>query len=288
MPEFLSNLKIAKFSGNCKISYTPRNFFNTKTKPTEQSVFIENGKISKNAGMTSETMCNLNSFFRYIGSLDGKEEVSNEDLALLKKAYVNEKDAQGVYKGFITNVRYDSNAGVQTIVTKFGTIRVDFETVKEMQPGKDAVNIIKSSESCELEAYRCPAGKWTIGYGHTGKVNGKKITEGMTITPKEAEKYLQEDINEAARIVKKYVKVYLNQRQFDALVSFVFNLGEENFKTSTLLEKINDGKNAKEIGLELLRWVHSNGKVLEGLKTRRKIEYTIYTGQNPPKDYEFV
>lgn len=134
------------------------------------------------------------------------------------------------------------------------------------------LSIIKLSEGLRLEAYLCPAGVWTIGYGHT-----KGVKKGDFITLEEAEMLLREDVKDAENAVNKYVKVGINQNQFDALVSFVFNLGSGNFKTSTLLRKLNTGDYLGAAN-EFKRWNKAGGKVLNGLVKRREDEANLFIG----------
>ena len=94
--------------------------------------------------------------------------------------------------------------------------------------------LIREFEGLRLEAYKCPAGVLTIGYGHTSGVK-----EGMSITEAEAEQLLDADVESAAAQVKSAVKVELNANQLDALIDFVFNLGIGNLRSSTLLKKLN-------------------------------------------------
>lgn len=121
------------------------------------------------------------------------------------------------------------------------------------------------------QAYRDAVGVLTIGWGHTRTVK----SDDMTITRAQAEDLLRSDVSSAEAAVNKAVKVSLNQNQFDALVSFVFNLGEGNFRKSTLLKKLNNG-NYAEVPSELLRWVNAGGKPLPGLVRRRKAEATLF------------
>lgn len=134
-----------------------------------------------------------------------------------------------------------------------------------MQTSKNGIDLIKRYEGCYLKAYKCPGGVWTIGYGCT-----KNVKQGMTITKKQAIDYLMRDLVQIEKGIVHLVKVSINQNQFDALVSFVFNCGLGNFKRSTLLKKINNNDfiAASE---EFIRWNKSNGKVLKGL-TRRRLE----------------
>lgn len=139
-----------------------------------------------------------------------------------------------------------------------------------MKTSTNGINLIKKYEGCYLKAYKCPAGVWTIGYGHTGN-----IKSGMKITRKQAGAYLKKDLVTFENAVRKYVKVPINQNQFDALVSFSFNCGVGALKTSTLLKKLNK-KDYSGAANEFLRWNKSNGKVLNGLTKRRKEERKLF------------
>lgn len=144
-----------------------------------------------------------------------------------------------------------------------------------MIASKNALEIIKRFEGFEPAPYRCPAGKLTIGYGHLIK-NGESFTK---ITKEEGEDLLKRDVHFAEDAVTRLVKVLLEQYQFDALVSFVFNLGEVNFSKSTLLRKLNIGDYegaANEFG----KWILSNGVALSGLKARREAEKRLFQGGN--------
>lgn len=134
-----------------------------------------------------------------------------------------------------------------------------------------ALEIIKEFEGLRLEAYRCPSGVWTIGYGHT-----RDVHEGQKITEEEAERLLMEDYNRAATFVRQLAFRTLNENQFGACVSFVFNLGPGNFKNSTLLRKINKDPDDPTIRAEFAKWVKSNFEVLPGLVKRRAAEADLY------------
>lgn len=125
------------------------------------------------------------------------------------------------------------------------------------------VSVLKKFEGCRLKAYRCPAGVWTIGYGHTSEVR-----EGQWITQDQAESLLKEDLVEFARYINKMVTVPLNQNQFDALVCFCYNIGPGNFKGSTLLRLLNDGYYVAASN-EFPKWRKAGGRVLLGLVRRR-------------------
>ena len=140
-----------------------------------------------------------------------------------------------------------------------------------MNISEAGINLIKKFEGCRLTAYKCPAGIWTIGYGHTGS----DVYAGKTITQVEADKLLKTDLMIHCNNVSKLVKVPLNQNQFDALVSFEYNVGYGAFKDSTMLKFINTGHFALASG-QFDRWIYANKKVLQGLVNRRKCEKELF------------
>ena len=129
--------------------------------------------------------------------------------------------------------------------------------------------LIKQYEGCRLAAYRCAAGVWTIGYGHTAGIHS-----GMTITQAQADAYLRQDIAKFEGYVNNpaYVPITanFNQNQFDALVSFAFNLGAGN------LRKLCKGRTAAQIAQAMTQYCKANGKVLAGLKRRRAAEQAFF------------
>ena len=132
------------------------------------------------------------------------------------------------------------------------------------------IQLIKNFEGCVLKAYKCPAGIWTIGYGHTSGVK-----EGQTITLKQAEDYLLQDIRAYEITVNNLVNVPLNQNQFDALVSFCYNLGPNNLKNSTLIKLLNK-KDYLGAAEQFDRWIYAGGKKLPGLVKRRAAEKELF------------
>lgn len=142
-----------------------------------------------------------------------------------------------------------------------------------MKISQNGIDLIKRFEGFSPTAYLCPAGVWTIGYGHTAGVS-----EGDSIDEDTAEDFLREDLADAEGAVGKYVKVPLKQWQFDALVSFTFNLGAGNLYNSTLLKKVNRNPDDPAIRQEFGKWVHAGGRVLPGLVERRKAEADMYFG----------
>lgn len=156
-----------------------------------------------------------------------------------------------------------------------------------MNVSEKGLDLIKRFEGCKLEAYKCPAGVWTIGYGHTGV----DVHAGLKITHQEAEKLLKNDLIIHCNNVEKLVTVPLNQNQFDALVSLEFNIGYGNFSKSTILRLLN----SKDYKGAVRRFLVENAntktpeekykgsfvfdnhkKVLTGLVKRRKAEQTLF------------
>jgi GH24 family phage-related lysozyme (muramidase) len=141
------------------------------------------------------------------------------------------------------------------------------------------LNLIKAFEGVRLSAYRCPANKLTIGYGHTGLVNGEKIHIGMTITQQEADILLLQDVAKFEALVMKYNKRYKwSQNEFDALVSFAFNIGSIHQLTAF-------GTRSKEVIAEkMLLYNKCNGKVSSGLSRRRELERLRYINHKEEKE----
>lgn len=145
---------------------------------------------------------------------------------------------------------------------------------EKMGISEEGKNLIKKFEGCELEAYKCAAGVWTIGYGHI-----KTAVEGMKIDQATANELFDEEMGEYETYVNTAVTVPLSQNQFDALVSWVFNLGNGNLNASTMLKVINSGDHAG-VPAQIKRWNKAGGKVLEGLIRRREAEALLYEGKD--------
>lgn len=154
-----------------------------------------------------------------------------------------------------------------------------------MNISKIGIDLIKSFEGCYLKSYKCPAGVWTIGWGTTEPIDGKKICEGMRITQKQADDLLIKNLKSYENAVCRYVKVPVNQNEYDALVSFAYNCGCGALQKSTLLEKLNknDRKGAAD---EFLRWNKANGKELAGLTRRRVAERKLFLTQIIDENYK--
>lgn len=145
-----------------------------------------------------------------------------------------------------------------------------------MKTSEKIRNFIKNQEGLRLNAYLCPSRVWTIGWGHTGA----EVVKGLVITKEQAESYFRNDITIHENNVSRLVKVPLTQNQFDALVSFEYNVGYGNFASSTLLKLLNQ-KKYNEAAVQFTRWVYSKVKqpdgtyktvTLPGLVKRRNYE----------------
>lgn len=146
-----------------------------------------------------------------------------------------------------------------------------------MKTSQKGIDLIKSFESLELKAYRCPAGVLTIGYGHTGS----DVKPNSVINILEAEALLKKDLAVAESVVNNVNdrllhNFKLNQNQFDALVSFVYNLGSGNFDKSTLKRLVIANPRDSKIKDAFGMWIKANGRPLAGLIRRREAEANLY------------
>ena len=147
-----------------------------------------------------------------------------------------------------------------------------------MQVSDAGIELIKSFEGFRANAYPDPKSggdPWTVGYGTTKFPSARPVKKGDYVTPAQAEMYLREDVKKFANSVDALVTVPLKQCQYDALVSFVYNLGATNFRTSTLLKKLN-AKDYKGAADEFLRWVSPGSSVEAGLRRRRTAERDLF------------
>lgn len=139
------------------------------------------------------------------------------------------------------------------------------------------IDLIKSFEGFSAKPYLCPAKIPTIGYGATFYPDGKKVTmKDAPITEAKAVDLLKNMLIKFEQYVDSYCVDTVNQNQFDALVSFCYNLGPSNLKSSTLLKKVNTNPNDPTIEAEFMKWTRSSGKILKGLVRRREAESKLY------------
>lgn len=137
-----------------------------------------------------------------------------------------------------------------------------------MKTSRRGIDLIKQFEGLRLTAYKCPAGVYTIGYGHT-----RGVKRGMKITEEEASTYLAADLRNSEKAVERYDSIYhWNQNEYDALVSFTFNCGATNLRS--LLR--NGRRNRSQIAVTLPLYRKSGGKVLKGLVRRRAAEKALF------------
>lgn len=137
-----------------------------------------------------------------------------------------------------------------------------------MKTSQRGIDLIKQFEGLRLTAYKCPAGVYTIGYGHT-----RGVKRGMKITEEEASAYLAADLRNSEKAVERYDSIYhWNQNEYDALVSFTFNCGATNLRS--LLR--NGRRNRSQIAATLPLYRKANGKVLKGLERRRAAEKSLF------------
>ena len=142
-----------------------------------------------------------------------------------------------------------------------------------MKISEKGIALIKEFEGCRLTAYKCPAGKWTIGWGATGP----KIIEGLKWSQDQADSALMAHVSEFERAVSDLITVPLTQGQFDALVSFTYNLGPDRLRNSTLRKMLNGGDYAgaaKQFGL----WISKGTPAEPGLRRRREAERQLFAG----------
>jgi lysozyme len=152
---------------------------------------------------------------------------------------------------------------------------------EDLSLSRAGANLVKHFESClhprgpdRFQAYLCPAGVWTIGWGTTTE-NGHKIKSGMIWSQRQCDAAFLNDMKHFENDVRRLVKVDLTQWQFDACVSFTYNVGAGAFGGSTLLKKIN-AKDFEAAALEFHKWNKGGGKVLAGLVRRRASESLLF------------
>ena len=198
----------------------------------------------------------IKAILQKLDSLDGNLQTWDYQLDDLAREIFNLPDrpeASKPYLGWLGNIKQTSKSNS-----------------KPNKISQQGIDLIKRWEGFRNKAYLCPGNVWTIGYGHT-----KNVRSGMCISKEQAEQLLREDLKHFEASVSQLVTVQLNQAQFDALVSFTFNVGVGAFKKSTLRKLVNQGDflgAAKQFG----RWVNANGKKLPGLVSRREEEKQLF------------
>jgi lysozyme len=144
-----------------------------------------------------------------------------------------------------------------------------------MRTSEAGLTLIKEFEGLRLRAYKCPAGVWTIGYGHTSEAGAPKVVPDLKISEAQAERMLRDDLIQYEKDVERLVTRSLTQGQFDALVSFAYNCGPWALEGSTLLKKINRGA-LDQAPAEFMKWTKAGGRDLPGLLRRRRAEVKLW------------
>jgi len=144
-----------------------------------------------------------------------------------------------------------------------------------MQISHNGIEFLKDAEGFRDKAYRDSVGVWTVGYGTT-RIYGKPVEAGQTCTQNEAELWLTADTASVQTAINRSVRAPLRQNQYDALVSFVYNIGIQAFQNSTMLKKLNAG-DYSGAAAEFPRWDKAGGQVIPGLHSRRLREQSLFT-----------
>ena len=150
-----------------------------------------------------------------------------------------------------------------------------------MQVTEEGLALIRRFEGFRATAYRCPAGVWTIGYGHTSQAGPPVVTAGMTVREAVADRMLREDVRRFAAEVRALLVREVSAAQFSALVSFAYNVGIGAFRSSSVLRAVNAGR-LEQVPSRLQLWVKGGGRVLPGLQRRRAAEAELFMSEAPP------
>jgi lysozyme len=152
--------------------------------------------------------------------------------------------------------------------------------VRTMKISEQGLELIRQFEGLRLNAYRDAGGIWTIGYGHTSAAGQPHVEQGMSITREEATRILARDAAQFANGVARRVHVEISQAQFDALVSFAYNVGLGNFERSSVLKAVN-ARDFAAVPRRLALWTKAVGKTLPGLVRRRAAEGALFQSGRP-------
>lgn len=147
-----------------------------------------------------------------------------------------------------------------------------------MKISSEGLALIKKHEGFREKMYFDQAGKPTIGYGTLIDTTAEQVYMTEPITKAEAEDLLVRDVSVAENAVERFVRGELEQHEYDALVSFVYNVGSGNFQNSTMLTHLNSGSNRETVANEFLKWKYAGGKISSGLLSRREKERSLFLG----------
>lgn len=144
-----------------------------------------------------------------------------------------------------------------------------------MKTSKKGIDLISGFEGDRLTAYKCPAGVWTIGKGHTSAAGSPTVREGMVITQKESDDIFARDLIPYEMSVTSALKVSISQSQFDALVSLCYNIGPDAFRRSSVLRHVNS-REWDKVPADFMKWTRGGGRELPGLVRRRRAEVAMW------------
>lgn len=170
--------------------------------------------------------------------------------------------------------RIIAEQGIEIFAQLIG-FKLDSKVSGQWDISENGYALIRDFEGFEGKAYKDTGGVWTIGYGTIKYPDGRSVKQGDTCTREQAEQWLKSDCCWVDACLDKYVKANLSQNQFDALASFVYNIGESQFRSSTLLAKLNAG-NYRLAAANFDRWIYDNGKIIIGLVNRRAQEKALF------------
>ena len=140
-----------------------------------------------------------------------------------------------------------------------------------------ALDTIQQFEGLKLKAYKDSVGIWTVGFGNIFNLDtGKPIKQGDVITQETADRWLKIEVDNLQAKMRKVITVPLNDNQWSALTSLVYNIGFGAFKRSTLLRLLNAGASKEEVAKQFLRWNKAGGKEVKGLTNRRQAEFNLF------------
>ena len=170
--------------------------------------------------------------------------------------------------------RIIAEQGIEIFAQLIG-FKLDSKVSGQWDISENGYALIRDSEGFRDKAYRDTGGVWTLGFGTIKYPDGRSVKQGDTCTREQAEQWLKSDCRWVDACLDKYVKANINQNQFDALASFVYNIGENQFSSSTLLAKLNAG-DYRVAAANFDRWIYDNGKIITGLVKRRAREKALF------------
>jgi len=170
--------------------------------------------------------------------------------------------------------RIIAEQGIEIFAQLIG-FKLDSKISGQWDISENGYALIRDSEGFRDKAYRDTGGVWTLGFGTIKYPDGRSVKQGDTCTREQAEQWLKSDCRWVDACLDEYVKANINQNQFDALASFVYNIGENQFRSSTLLAKLNAG-DYRVAAANFDRWIYDNGKIITGLVNRRAREKALF------------